>query len=283
MVSVAAEGVKSDVDGATRLASNKLQTQSIPSLLACPSCERESNLPREPRTRQGGKPDNLASRQGSLWSSSRLTTSPCQPFGDTLSGEKRATGLTSRWRRWSVAVVGLIHETMESDKIKITSRPSRHPVTPPPPSLSFPVVPTPLSSTVVAGLFILKLVRGVVFHFFRTIVAKVGTHFHICFFVDSKCCDFACGRPSCCCVRRGSSSLLSRFAGHWRTALLVGVGGEGGVRVLRDWLHGWFALWEIFPIQADESKWCGTKSKTLKRDSCCVRAQREIELVIIME
>ena len=53
--------------------------------------------------------------------------------------------------------------------------------------------------------------------------------------------------------------------------------------MLRDWLLGWFALWEIFPIQADESKWCGTKSKTLKRDSCCARAQREIELVIIME
>ena len=113
MVSVAAEGVKSDVDGATRLASNKLQTQSIPSLLACPSCERESNLPREPRTRQGGKPDNLASRQGSLWSSSRLTTSPCQPFGtrclvkneppgsraDGVDGQLRLSDLyMKRWR-----------------------------------------------------------------------------------------------------------------------------------------------------------------------------------------
>ena len=86
-----------------------------------------------------------------------------------------------------------------------------------------------------------------------------------------RCLSLLCarGRTSYGCVRRGSSVLLGRFAGFRRIALLV-----GGVRVLRDRLLWRLTLWRICPNQADESKWCGTNAKTLKRDSCCARASR---------
>ena len=123
----------------------------------------------------------------------------------------------------------------------------------------------PWSATIVAVLSILKLLLrerpfSVVSH--RSCASCLT--FHTWFVVDHKCCDLACGRPNCCCVRSGNSVLLSRFTGFWRTALFVCFGGLLGL------LHG-----RICPIQADESKWCGTKAKTLTRDSCCVHESRE--------
>ena len=106
-----------------------------------------------------------------------------------------------------------------------------------------------------------------------TIAAQVGSQDTSGFFVDRKGCDLVRGRTSCGCVRRGSRVLLSRSAGLWRTALLADA---GGVRVLRDRLLWRLALWNICPNQADESKWCGTRAQTLKRDALCPCLDREL-------
>ena len=80
-----------------------------------------------------------------------------------------------------------------------------------------------------------SLKRAAVFHVRSHHCCAIWLTFRMWCLVDRKCCDLACGRPSWCCVRRGSSG---------RTALHVRL---GGVCVLRDWLLGRFCSTEDLP------------------------------------